>query len=73
MSKQPTHERAALKLLHSCLYNADECQCIDPPEDRDADDERGNNPEDPSAHSQYCPVYMLAVIKAGLEGKPFLE
>ena len=44
--------RHALEVLQCCLWNADECQCIDPPEDRDDDDERGNDPEDPSAHSQ---------------------
>ena len=64
---------SALGLLEDCLWNADECQCVDPPEDRDDDDERGNDPEDPSAHSQYCPQYLLAVIKAALAGEPLPE
>lgn len=66
-----THERRALFLLRDCLDNADECQCTDPPWDRDADDERGNDPDDPSAHAQYCPQYMQAVIEAGLDGSEF--
>ena len=74
MKTKPGHDakqlRHALDLLHDCLWNADECQCVDPPEDRDDDDERGNDPDDPSAHSQYCPQYMLAVIKAALAGEP---
>jgi hypothetical protein len=65
-----TRHEQALRLLQDCLDNL-ECDCIDPPEERDPDDERGTDHNDPSAHSQYCSHYTLAVIDAALNGKDF--
>ena len=51
------------------IMEGDECQCMDPPQDRDGDDERGNDPDDPAAHAQYCPHYLAAYLQNLLDGK----
>lgn len=61
MIQNNSHERNALLLLQTCLDNACECQCVDPPEDREENDERGNDSSNPEHHAQYCPVYLRAV------------
>lgn len=66
-----THEQEALTILRNCLETAQECQCTDPPETRPDDDERGNDPDDPECHQQFCPVYLLAVVLAGISGEEF--
>ena len=68
MSQQNPIDRDAayyqkhLRLIESILEQ-DECQCIDPPEERAPGDDRGTDPDDPAAHSQYCPVYLAAYVR----------
>ena len=61
--------RAHLCVIASILEDED-CQCMDPPEDRDEDDERGNDPDDPSAHAAYCPIYLHQYLANLVAGKP---
>ena len=60
-SSESRFERA-LSVLSDCCEGI-ECLCIEPPEEHE-------NPED---HAQYCHHYMLALIEAALENRPFPE
>jgi hypothetical protein len=67
----------ALAILESGIKDwQNECQCVNPPgrdeEDIYTDEERElNDPDNPSHHAQYCPVYMSAVIEALRNGGEF--
>ena len=57
----------AINLLKSGLEDwQGECQCVNPPGDRDDDDavEMGNDPDNPAHHAMYCPVFLMGVISA---------
>ena len=60
-SSESRFERA-LRVLGDCCEGI-ECLCIEPPDEYE-------NPED---HAQYCHHYMIAVIEAALENRPFPE
>lgn len=55
---------AHLHVLKLCLV--DDCDCIEPP----ATKEPPEDPNDPSAHQQYCPQYLKAYIDMLIEGNP---
>lgn len=51
---------------------SDDCLCADPP-DEDHQEEARRDPDNPSCHSQYCPVYLYAYALAMAEGKELPE
>jgi len=51
---------------------SDECMCADEPYE-DHEDPAKRNWQDPSSHSQYCPVYLYAYALAKGNGKPLPE
>lgn len=64
------HYHKSLLLLSDAVSGwSGECQCIDPPNERDDGDERGTDQENPEHHSMYCPEFLEAAIDAGLSGK----
>lgn len=48
---------------------SDDCLCFDSPDEKHVDESR-RNPDDPSCHQQYCPVYLYAYALALAEGRP---
>ena len=66
--------RQCVEILESGIRDLDgECLCINPPEDRNEAEaeEMGNDPENPSHHAMYCPVFLMATIEALESGKDF--
>lgn len=49
-----------------------DCMCLDPPCD-DHEEPLRRDPEDPSCHAQYCPMYITAYIEAQRDGTPYPE
>jgi len=45
-----------------------DCMCIDPPCE-DHEDKTNRDQNDPSCHSQYCPIYLYAYALALGEGR----
>lgn len=43
-----------------------ECLCTDPPDPNNRDPEMRDY-DDPECHSQYCPIYIYALIKKSTE------
>ena len=68
LQAQVTRLREHLRVTLDIL-DGDECQCIDPPWDREKGDERGTGGNDPAAHSQYCPVYLAGYLRNLIAGK----
>lgn len=48
-------------------WSNDDCMCVDRPSE-DHEDESRRDIDNPSCHSQYCPVYVLAYVEAIAEG-----
>ncbi len=48
------------------ILEGDECQCVDPPSGRDPSD---IDADDPAAHQQYCPQYLVGYVRNLIDGK----
>ena len=57
------HLENALRDVHGCLDNL-ECDCVDPPEDR------GEDPDNPATHAEYCSHYLQDLIVRYLAPSP---
>ena len=59
---------SALREVRASTSNV-ECGCIDPPDEREENDPRGTDYENPGHHDGYCPLRLHAIADAALSGQ----